>query len=158
LSQLLISFRSEVASKHDDVLLGVRFSAVLLVIFGCATALIAVFLVIALCIFIAGHSDLTAIALFVLGAGSATTISLLCIRAAGALHNARRWGAIVAIACGIVLVTFGTLTVIDLYHPARQSADEYFLFPIAPICIAVGAWWCIYLSLPHVRSTLKGSN
>ena len=68
-----------------------------------------------------------------------------------------RWGAYVAMAFGLLLLLFTGVIVYDMYHPEKQSADEYFLILIVPFTTAVGLWWWVYLNLPHVRARLTGN-
>jgi hypothetical protein len=50
---------------------------------------------------------------------------------------------------------FGGVIGFDFFHAGRQSADEYFLYPVAPILFMLGAWLCIYLNMPRVRSSFE---
>jgi hypothetical protein len=84
-------------------------------------------------------------------------LTYLCFRAAPPLLNAKRWGAYVAMGFGLLLLLFTAEFIYDLYHPDRQSPDEYFGIFVVPFFVAVGLWWCIYLNLPHVRSHLNNS-
>jgi hypothetical protein len=93
-------------------------------------------------------------------AGNAA-LSFLCFRAGAALSRAQRWAAYVAIAWGLLLFSLGTSIMIDLFRPYQPGAvqgEDLFEFLIAVPCIAVGAWWCVYLILPHVRKHLRAAN
>lgn len=140
------------SSPSFDVHGGVRFSAILLVLLGCALGLCGLFCLIAVVIVLTNHGrSLTSLAL---GTGAVVLLaaSLACVRAAMALRNGRLWGANVATVCGGLTVAMGGLIAFDFFHARGQVADEYFIYPLAPIFLVVGAWLCIYLNMPRVRS------
>jgi hypothetical protein len=88
----------------------------------------------------------------------AAALSLLCLAAGFALTRSRRWAANVAIGWGLLLIYFGSRIIIDLFRPYQPGAvqgEDLFEFLIALPCIAVGIWWCVYLSLPRVRTHLR---
>lgn len=85
-------------------------------------------------------------------------LSWLCIRAARALRQARRWGAYVAMAFGLLLLVFTGSFIYDMHHPERQSTDEAFGIFVVPFMLVVGLWWCVYLNLPHVRVQLRSTH
>lgn len=152
-------------ARDDSDLLGLRFSAGLLVALGCLWCLYAVFF--AVILGVEGvrawrgqlhnpsnaHWFLTSFLLAVL----MCALTWLCIRAARALREARRWGAYVAMAFGLLLLLFTGDFIYDMYHPERQSPDEGFGIFIVPFMLIVGLWWCVYLNLPHVRGQLSAS-
>jgi hypothetical protein len=142
-------------SSWPDVPAGIRFSAIILVLLACAPGLCGLFCIIALVISLMhpGRS-LVGVSLGLAGI-VALAVALVCLRAAKALRNAQRWGANVATVCGGLAVAFGSLTIFDFFRVGGQSADEYFLYPVAPIFLVLGAWLCIYLNLPRVRSSFK---
>ncbi len=85
-------------------------------------------------------------------------LSLLCLAAGFALTRSRRWAANVAIGGGLLLIYFGSRIIIDLFRPYQPGAvqgEDLFEFLIAVPCIAVGIWWCVYLSLLRVRTHLR---
>jgi drug/metabolite transporter (DMT)-like permease len=143
------------ASSWSDVPAGIRFSAIILVLLACALGLCGLFCFIALVILLAHHGrSLIGISLGLAGV-VVLAASLVCLRAATALRNARLWAANVATVCGGLAVAFGGLAIFDFFHAGRQSADEYFLYPIVPIFLLLGAWLCIYLNMPRVRSSFQ---
>jgi hypothetical protein len=142
-------------SSRSDVPAGIRFSAIILVLLACALGLCGLFCLIAVVILLAHHGrSLMGISLGLAGV-VVLAASLVCLRAATALRNGRLWGANVATVCGGLAVAFGGLVIFDFFHAGRQSADEYFLYPVAPIFLLLGAWLCIYLNMPRVRSGLE---
>ena len=70
-----------------------------------------------------------------------SALTWLCIRAAKALYDARRWGAYVAMVFGLLLLLFTGSFVYDIYRPERQGPDEYFLILIVPFALVVALWW-----------------
>jgi hypothetical protein len=139
----------------SDMPAGVRVSAIFLVLLACALGLCGVLCLVAVVTLLVHHGrGLAGLPLGLVGVVGLVT-SLVCFRAADALRSGRRWGANVATACGGLAVAFGGLLVFDLFHPGRQAADEYFLYPVAPIFLLLGAWLCIYLNLPRVRSSFE---
>jgi hypothetical protein len=134
---------------------GVRFSAIILVVLAFALGLCGLFCLIAVAMLLAHHGrSLTGIALGLLSLVVLTT-SLVCFRAANALRNGQRWGANVATVCGGLALVFGGVIGFDFFHPGRQAADEYFLYPVAPVLLLLGAWLCIYLNIPRVRAAFE---
>lgn len=103
------------------------------------------------------HSPFRPSALPVIIVAALTTgaLTYLCFKAASALRRARRWAAYVAIAWGLLFLALGGLWIFGLYHPHRESPDEYFDIVFVPPVIAVGVWWCVYLNLPHVKANLR---
>ena len=162
---LTMDQKAGVSEQDTDAisLTGVKFSAGLLIALGCVWALYAV-----LGLVIAGvgairlwgqrslsYSDvrmLLATIAFELIMGALTW---LCIKAAKALRDARRWGAYVAMVFGFFLLLIPALFTYDMYHPERQSVDEGDGMVLIPFILFVGLWWCIYLNLPHVRAHLR---
>ncbi len=160
-----LNSRLAVQDKEPSDLPSLRFSAGLLVALGCLWALYALLffslLVIAGVRALQGRSHPASDARFLLTSTSviviASGLTWLCIRAAKALRDARRWGAYVAMGFGVLLLLFTGSFVYDMYHPERQSPDEAFGILIVPFMFAVGLWWCVYLNLPHVRTHLRSS-
>ncbi len=135
-----------------DVPLGIRFSSILLVLVALGIGLCALFCWIALAALSLNHGrSWTGLYLGVAG-GVGLTASLVCFRAAAALRSELRWGANVATVFGGITVLSGSILVIDFFHAGLPSADEYFLYPVAPIILLIGVWLCIYLNVPYVRS------
>lgn len=144
-------------------LLGVRVSAVLLVALGCLWGFYAIFFVVIL-----GMTGVRAWEGRAHDVGNfvgplhyffvvvvMTALTWLCLRAAAALRDARRWGAYVAMASGLLLLLFTVSFTYDIYHPERQGPNDYFGILFVPFALLVGLWWCIYLNLPHVRTYLN---
>ena len=52
-----------------------------------------------------------------------TALTWLCLRAAAALHDGRRWGAYVAMAFGVLLLLFTASFIYDIYRPERHGPD-----------------------------------
>lgn len=145
--RLFVSLRTTSA----DVPVGVRFSAILLVLWACMLGLCGLFCLITVAISLM-HGDWS-ITSFGVGFILAIAAGLFCVRAAKALRNAERWGANVATVCGGLAVALGSFIIRDFFSSGGgRSADEYFLYPIAPIFVVLGAWLCIYLNIPRVRS------
>jgi len=156
-------FAGEGTEESD--LPGLKFSAGLLGALGCLWGLYAV-LFVAMSVVagvrawegrLRGPSDahflLTSILIVII----TSALTWLCIRAARALREARRWGAYVAIAFGLLLLLFTGDFIYDMYHPERQSPDEAFGILVVPFMLIVGLWWCVYLNLPHVRVRLAST-
>jgi hypothetical protein len=151
--------------QEPKTLGGVRFSAVLLVLFGAFLGIYVPFYSFMLAMILykrlhGTHFPNPSITSLVLTIAGAATLSFLCFRAGAALSRSRRWAAYVAIAWGLMLFYFGSRIMIDLFRPYQPGAvqgEDLFEFLIAVPCLAVGAWWCVYLSLPHVRSRLQSS-
>ena len=133
-----------------DVPAGIRFSAILVVLWGRILGLCGIFCLITIAISLTNRDR--SLALLVLGFILAVAGAFLCFRAASALHSAQSWGANVAIICGGLAVVLGCSAILDLVHGETHSADEYFLYPIAPSFIVCGLWLCIYLTIPRVRA------
>lgn len=149
--------------RERETLTGVRLSAGLLVGLGVLLGIYVPFYSFMLAEFIywrlskTPHPDrqLTPVVLAILGTAA---LSFLCFRAGAALNRSRRWAARVAIAWGLLLFYFGVRIMIDLFRPYQPGAvqeEDLFDFLIAVPCILMGAWWCIYLTLPHVRRHLN---
>jgi len=152
------------AVEHTS-LLGLKVSAGLLVALGCLWGLYAVF---AALIFGVtgvrawkGHvyspSNTRWFATSILIVIIMSALTWLCIRAAKALYDARRWRAYVAMAFGLLLLIFTASFIYDRYHPERQGPDDDFAILLMPFTLLIGLWWCIYLNLPHVRAYLNSS-
>jgi hypothetical protein len=140
------------SSSESDVPSAIRFSAIVLVLLAFALGLLGLFCLIALVILLVHHGrSLIGISLGLAGV-AVFVASIVCLRAATALRNARSWGANVATACGLLAVAIGGLVSFDLFHAGSRSSDEYFLYPVAPIFLLLGAWLCVYLNLPRVRA------
>ena len=140
----------------SDMSVGVRFSAIILVLLACALGLCGLFCIIAVAILLAHHGRLlVGFSLALAGVAMLATF-LICLRAARALQNRRLWGVNVATVCGALAAAFSGLMIFDFFHAGRQSADEYFLYPLAPIFFLLGTWLCIYLNTPRVRSSFEG--
>lgn len=143
-------------SPPSDIPAGVRFSAIILVLLACALGLCGLFCLIAVVALLAHHGrPLVGLSLGVAGVAMLAT-SLVCLRAARALQNGRLWGVNVATVCGALAVAFSGLMIFDFFHSGSQGADEYFLYPLAPLFLLLGTWLCIYLNMPHVRSSFEG--
>jgi hypothetical protein len=151
------------SATEQTSLLGLRVSAGLLVVLGCLWGLYALFFSVFFAVtgvrawkehFVSPndpHLLLTSLFAVII----MSLLTWLCLKAAAALYDARRWGAYIAIVFGLLLLLFTGSFVYDVYHPERQSPDEYFLIFIVPFTLLIGLWWCIYLNLPHVRARLK---
>jgi uncharacterized membrane protein YhaH (DUF805 family) len=147
-------------------LLGVRVSAGLLVALGCLWGLYALFSIVLLGItgvrawksHASAPGDLHRFAALLLVVVIMTGLTWLCVRAAAALLDARRWGAYVAMAFGLLLLLFSVSFIYDMYHPERQSPDAYFGILFVPFTLLIGLWWCIYFNLPHVRAYLASNH
>jgi F0F1-type ATP synthase membrane subunit c/vacuolar-type H+-ATPase subunit K len=100
------------SASERTSLLGVRISAALLVALGCLWGLYALF-----CVVILGMAGVRAweshsstpdnprwFATLLLVVIIMTAFTWLCLRAAAALHDGRRWGAYVAMAFGVLLL------------------------------------------------------
>jgi uncharacterized membrane protein len=153
-------------STDEIDLLGLKFSAGLLVALGCLWGLYAILfasmLVIAGVRALQGRAHNVSDARFLLTSALVIVITSaltwLCIRAAKALREARQWGAYVAMAFGLLLLLFTGTFVYDMYHPERQGPDEAFGILIVPFMCLVGLWWCVYLNLPYVRRRLANTH
>jgi hypothetical protein len=172
---MLLYFRSLMAgnpwnadpaiTQEPKSLGGLRFSAVLLVLLGALLGIYVPLYSFMLAVILykrlhGVHFPNPSITSLVLTIAGATTLSFLCFRAGAALSRSRKWAAYVAIAWGLLLFYFGSRIMIDLFRPYQPGAvqgEDLFGFLIAVPCIAVGAWWCVYLILPHVRSHLQSS-
>ena len=145
----------ETASSGSVVPAGIRFSAIILVLMACAMGLCGLFCIVALVISLT-HPGRTLVGISLgLAAIVALASAFVCLLAARALQNARRWGANVATVCGGLAVVSSGLDIFNFFHVGKQSADEYFLYPVAPILLVFGTWLCIYLNIPRVRSTFE---
>jgi hypothetical protein len=155
----------EQATERTD-LLGLKVSAGLLVALGCLWGLYAMFFAALLAVtgvrawkgHVYSPSNLRWLGTSLLLVLIMAALTLLCIRAAKALRNARRWGAYVAISFGLMLLLFSGAFVYDMYHPERQGPDDYFGILFVPFTLLLGLWWCVYLNLPHVRARLASSD
>jgi hypothetical protein len=120
------------ASSRSDVPAGIRFSAIILAL-ACALGLCRLFCFFALVILLAHHGG-SLIGIFLGLAGVVVFAgSLVCLRAATASRNARLWAANMATIFGGLAIAFGGFAIFDFFHAGRQSADEYFLYPLVPI-------------------------
>jgi hypothetical protein len=79
----------------------------------------------------------------------------LCIKAALALWEARRWAAYVAMFFGVLFLWLSEDFFRYLLHMQRTTVDDGYVILSAPFLLAVGLWWCIYLNLPHVRAHFR---
>jgi hypothetical protein len=151
------------STTEQTSLLGLRVSAGLLVLLGCLwgfyALLFSVFFAVTGVRGWKGHfaspnsprSLLTELFVVII----MSSLTWLCLKAAVALRDARRWAAYIAIAFGLLLLLFTASFVYDMYHPERQGPDEYFAILFVPVTLFIGLWWCIYLNLPHVGAHLK---
>ena len=157
--------RDSAIPQESKTLGGVRFSAVLLVLFGAFLGIYVPFYSFMLAAILykrlhGVHFPDPSITSLVLTIAGAATLSFLCFRAGAALSHSRRWAAYVAIAWGLLLFCFGAQIMIDLFRPYQPGAvqgEDFFEFLLAVPCLALGAWWCVYLCLPHVRRRLQSS-
>jgi hypothetical protein len=155
--------KSSEPSTQSESLRGVQFSAGLLVALGSLWGIYAVFFAVIFGVTGVrawrGHGDSSSsprsLATSLLVVILMIALTWLCLRAAAALRNARRWGAYIAMAFGSLLLLFTGTFVYDIYHPDSMSPDEGFLIFIVPFTLVIGLWWCVYLNLPHVRVHLK---
>jgi hypothetical protein len=53
------------------------------------------------------------------------------------LRDARRWGAYVAMAFGLLLLLFTASFIYDMYYPERQGPDDYFGILFVPFTLLV---------------------
>ena len=151
------------ATQKPKSLGGLRFSAVLLILLGALLAIYVPFYSFMLTVILYKrlhgiHFPNPSITTLVLTVTGAASLSFLCFRAGSALSRSRRWGAYVAIACGLFLFCFGAQMMVDLFRPYQPGAvqgEDFFEFLIAVPCLALGTWWCVYLCLPHVRRRLQ---
>jgi len=143
--------------------LGIRFSAGLLFAFGMLWGLYALLFAGLFCVFgyrlwgnhVANRQDWHWLVGSLIAMAVSGGLTYLCFRAGAALREARRWAAYVAMGFGLLFLLISGDFVYDMFHPERQSADEYFLILVVPFFFAAGAWWCIYLNLPHVRAYFR---
>jgi len=143
-------------TKNDqNDLLGLRISAVLLVLLGCLFGLYALICGLVICVSVIRHAHASEMPFWLLALCITCALTYLCIRAAKGLREAQRWAAYVAMGCGLLLLWFSASGIYDWFHPERQIPDEAFGILIIPIFIAVGLWWCVYLNLPHVRAHFR---
>lgn len=151
------------SATEQTSLLGLRVSAGLLVALGCLWGFYALFFSVLFAVtgardwtghFVAPNDPRSLLKEF-FAVIILCSLTWLCLKAAGALRAARRWGAYIAMAFGLLLLLFTGSFVYDMYHPERQGPDEYFGIFFIPFTLLIGFWWCIYLNLPHVRARLK---
>jgi hypothetical protein len=153
------------AAEHTS-LLGLKVSAGLLVALGCLWGLYAVFFAVIFGVtgvrawkgHVYSPSNTRWFATSILIVIIMGALTWLCIRAAKALYDSRRWGAYVAMAFGLLLLLFSGAFVYDMYHPERQGPDDYFRILFLPFTLLLGLWWCVYLNLPHVRVRLASTH
>jgi hypothetical protein len=156
-------YNASITQNDQQELLGLRISAVLLVLLGCHFGLFVSFFVL---VFVdtvirdlQGHvpaSEMThSFAGLLIAIGISSALTYLCFRAARDLREAQRWAAFVAMGFGLLSLLFSGSFVYDMFHPERQSPDEEFGLLFIPFFLAIGLWWCVYLNLPHVRARLR---
>lgn len=145
-------FPSQITAS-SDVPTGVRFSAILLVLWACFLGICGTFCLIALVISVMYRDRFD----IPLGLGFVLAIAgaLFCFRAARGLRGAQSWAANVATICGGLGIALGCPVIFDWIHNGTRSADEYFLYLVDPIFIIFGLWLCIYLNIPRVRSSFR---
>jgi hypothetical protein len=138
-------------SPQSDIPAGVRFSAVIMVLFAFGSGLCGLFCLIAVVMLLVNHGSFgTGIAL---GIGGILVLGacLVCLRAASALRSGLTWGANLAVAVGGFAIALGGTVLFDLFHSRGHIADEYFVYPVAPALLLLGVWLCVYLNIPSVR-------
>jgi hypothetical protein len=138
-------------------LLGLRISGVLLIVFGGLLGVFDLVVGVLFAVSVArswhGHPEnlhklpVTFAIIVVIAA-----LTYLSFRAALALYNAQQWAAYMATGFGVLLLLIGGTAFYDWFHPDRMSPDADFAILVAPFCVALGLWWCVYLNLPHVKA------
>jgi hypothetical protein len=139
--------------QDKNSLIGISVSVAALFLFACLSA------VVSMCCALAffgsalapDHGVFTTAGLAFLSCGFAL-FSFFTFRAATALYQERSWALWIARIWGVLLIGLGAMIVYDLYHPHEPAPDEYYGILVAPVCIALGSCWMIYLALPHVRT------
>jgi hypothetical protein len=160
---MFLSDDVSIKSDRREELLGLRISAVLLVMLGGLFALYVPFFILVLGVAVVRHlhshvSSSGSPSFFLgllVGLCIASALSYLCFRAAAGLRDAQRWAAYVAVAFGLLLLLFSGDVIYDYLHPERQSPDEGFVMLAVPFLVAVGLWLCVYMSLPSVRARFE---
>ena len=120
---------------HEDreTLRGIRFSASCLYVFGMIVALQAAAFAFLLAGSVAMRKQSVHLSEVVSTLGTIVACGLLayiCIRASKALHQEQSWAIYVADVIGVLVSALVWLLISDIRHPEKQSADEYFLFPL----------------------------
>jgi len=78
--------------------------------------------------------------------------------AARAMREAQRWSAYLTMAFGAMFLLVCFFLVFDFFrpfHPEIQAPDADYALLLVPFFFPLGAWWCIYLNLPHVRAYFR---
>jgi hypothetical protein len=141
---------------------GVRFSAGLLTALGFLLGFYAIFYVFCLMFAIPRHyhTPITLGGKLLASVAGTAILALICFQTAVAMRQARKWAAYAAIALGLLLLAFGGQILLDLFWPYRpgdvQGEDMFGILAAVP-CIVIGLWWCVYLTLPHVRRQFKAA-
>jgi hypothetical protein len=160
---MFLDENASITKNNQKDLVGLRISAVLLVLLGGLFGFYVLFFTLLLGVNVFRHLQGYVpaseephwfLGLFI-AVCTTSALAYLCIRAAKGLRDAQGWAAYVATGFGLLLLLFSGTFIYDVFHPERQGPDEYFLILFVPFCIAIGLWWCVYLNLPHVRAHFK---
>ncbi len=81
-------------------------------------------------------------------------LTLVSVRSSIALYSGRRWALYTVTFWGLLIASFGGVIIHDSKHPEKQSADEYFVYPLALPLITVGVAMCIYANTSAIRRSL----